>query len=158
MDPKRSEALFAIFDGFRSGSENLTPEALAEQIRKHHLSFDLGDLAEKTAVSFENPDFVDCVIHSYRHSIGNAAGEPRFEAVERELAKRPPITVPVMTVYGGDDAFGHPSPDITPAEKANLPKIVSHRIAAGAGHFVPHEKPEAISSAMLELLKMRTKY
>lgn len=113
------------------------------------------ELYEKTAVSFENPDFVECVIHSYRHRIGNAAGEPRFEAVERELAKRPPITVPAMTVYGGDDAFGHPSPDITPAEKANLSKIVGHRIAEGAGHFVPHEKPETISSAMLALLEMR---
>jgi pimeloyl-ACP methyl ester carboxylesterase len=113
------------------------------------------ELYEKTAVSFENPDFVDCVIHSYRHRIGNAAGEPRFEAVERELAKRPPITVPVMTIYGGDDGFGHPSPDITPAEKANLPQLAGHRIAPGAGHFVPHEKPEMISSAMLDLLKLR---
>ena len=29
---------------------------------------------------------------------------------------------------------------------------VARRLIAGAGHFLPHEKPEAVSSAMLELL------
>jgi len=32
-----------------------------------------------TAPSFDNPDFVDVVIHSYRHRIGNAPGEARFK-------------------------------------------------------------------------------
>ena len=111
------------------------------------------ELYEKSAVSFENPDFVDCVIHSYRNRNGNASGEPRFESAERELAKRPPITCPVMTLYGGDDAFGKPSPEPTAAERASFPKLTGHRIAAGAGHFVPHEKPETVASAMLDLLK-----
>ncbi len=43
----------------------------------------------RTAPSFDNPDFVDVVIHSYRHRNGAAPGDPRFEAVEHELAKRP---------------------------------------------------------------------
>lgn len=34
----------------------------------------------RTAVSFDNPDFVDVVIHSYRHRYGNAPGEARFAA------------------------------------------------------------------------------
>ena len=107
----------------------------------------------KTAASFENPDFVDCVIHSYRHRNMNAPGEPRFQAVERELAKRPKITCPVITLYGADDAFGSPSADATPAERALLPHLVAHRVVPGSGHFMPHEKPDAVSSAMLELLK-----
>jgi len=31
-----------------------------------------------TAASFDNPDFVGCVIHSYRHRNFNAPGEARF--------------------------------------------------------------------------------
>ncbi len=31
---------------------------------------------ERTAVSFDNPDFVDIVIHAYRHAFGLAAGDP----------------------------------------------------------------------------------
>src|SRR5580693_6304395 len=51
---------------------------------------------ERTAASFDNPDFVDVVIHSYRHRLGNAPGEQRFEAIERKLAQRPKIEVPTI--------------------------------------------------------------
>ncbi len=44
---------------------------------------------DRTAASFDNPDFVDCVVHSYRHRIGNAPGDPRFKEIEERLAKRP---------------------------------------------------------------------
>ena len=93
------------------------------------------------------------MIHSYRHRNGNAPGEPRFIAMERELARRPQIMCPAITLYGADDAFGRPPAEATPAEKAVFPKLMAHRVVAGAGHFMPHEKPEAVSSAMLELLK-----
>jgi pimeloyl-ACP methyl ester carboxylesterase len=33
-----------------------------------------------------------------------------------------------------------------------FPKLVDRRIVAGAGHFLPREKPEAVSSALIELL------
>ena len=46
---------------------------------------------ERTAKSFDNPDFVDIVIHSYRHRFGYAPGDPAFEALERRLAAQPPI-------------------------------------------------------------------
>ena len=44
---------------------------------------------DRTAVSFDNPDFVDVVIHSYRHRFGYAAGDPALEAIEQRLAARP---------------------------------------------------------------------
>ena len=108
---------------------------------------------EKAAASFENPDFVDCVIHSYRHRYGNAPGDPRFLAMERELAKRPKIVCPAITLYGADDGFGRPAAEASAGEKAALPKLVAHRVIAGAGHFMPREKPEAVSAAILELLR-----
>jgi pimeloyl-ACP methyl ester carboxylesterase len=72
--------------------------------------------------------------------------------MEQRLAKRPPIEVPVMVLHGGDDSFGHPSPQITAADRATLPKIVDKRIIGGAGHFLPHEKPEAMATALLDVL------
>jgi pimeloyl-ACP methyl ester carboxylesterase len=105
-----------------------------------------------TAASFDNPDFVDCVIHSYRHRNFNAPGEPRFLEAERKLAERPPIPVPAIALHGSDDGFGHPALEITPAERATMPKLAAKRIVEGAGHFVPHEKPEAVASALLDLL------
>ena len=105
----------------------------------------------KTATSFDNPDFVDVVIHSYRHRNLNAPGDPRFATVERQLAGRPKIEVPSIVLYGADDGIGRPPAD-TPAERALLPARVGRQIVAGAGHFLPREKPVVVSSAMLELL------
>jgi len=105
----------------------------------------------KTAMSFDNPDFVDIVIHSYRHRNLNAPGEPRFTTVERQLAERPKISVPSIVLYGADDGLGPPPAD-TPAERALFTALVARRVVAGAGHFMPREKPGAVSSAMLELL------
>src|SRR5438874_1377940 len=104
-----------------------------------------------TAPSFDNPDFVDCVVHSYRHRNLNATGDPRFDAVERQLAGRPKIDVPAILIYGADDGLARPSQDGT-ADRAQFPRLVDRRIVPGAGHFLPREKPEAMSSALLELL------
>src|SRR5437660_5954189 len=51
---------------------------------------------DRTAVSFDNPDFVDVVIHFYRHRFGYVAGDPAYAAVETALAKRP--RMPVLTI------------------------------------------------------------
>ena len=106
----------------------------------------------RTAGSFDNPDFVSVVIHSYRHRIGNAPGEPRFLEMERKLAERPKIRVPSITLYGADDTLARPAPEATPAERAVFTALVARRVVAGAGHFMPREKPEAVSGALLELL------
>jgi pimeloyl-ACP methyl ester carboxylesterase len=109
-------------------------------------------LYDLTAPSFDNPDFVDCVLHSYRHRNFNASGEARFLETERQLAARPKIDVPSILLYGGDDSFGRQPPDTTPTERALFPKLVARRIVDGAGHFVPHEKPEPVAAAVLEVL------
>jgi pimeloyl-ACP methyl ester carboxylesterase len=107
---------------------------------------------DRTASSFDNPDFVDVVVHSYRHRILNAPGEPRFTAMEAQLAKRPPIEAPSITLYGADDGIARPATEVPPAERAVFAKLVARRVVPGVGHFMPREKPEAVSSAMLELL------
>jgi pimeloyl-ACP methyl ester carboxylesterase len=105
----------------------------------------------RTAPSFDNPDFVDVVIHSYRHRIGNAPGEPRFLEMERKLAERPKINVPTITLYGADDGIARPAAE-NPNERNQIPGLIARRVITGAGHFLPREKPEAVSSAILEVL------
>jgi pimeloyl-ACP methyl ester carboxylesterase len=106
----------------------------------------------RTAGSFDNPDFVDVVIHSYRHRIANAPGEPRFEAMEKELARRPRIQVPSALLYGGSDPLARARTEASADERALFPQLVTRRVIPGAGHFLPRENPAAVSSAMLELL------
>jgi pimeloyl-ACP methyl ester carboxylesterase len=109
------------------------------------------DTYDRTAASFDNPDFVDVVIHSYRHRNGNAPGEARFSEVERQLAQRPAIQTPAITLHGAEDGIARPAAD-SPEERASFTSLRARRIVADAGHFVPREKPDAVSSAMLELL------
>jgi len=104
-----------------------------------------------SAPSFDNPDFVDIVLHSYRHRHMNAPGEDRFIEVELNLAERPPITVPSIVLRGADSGLGAPSQDPS-ADERNFTQLVARRIVSGAGHDLPVQRPDAVSAALLELL------
>jgi len=104
-----------------------------------------------SAPSFDNPDFVDIVLHSYRHRHMNAPGEDRFIEVELNLAERPPVTVPSIVLRGADSGLGAPSQDPS-ADERNFTQLVARRIVSGAGHDLPVQRPDAVSAALLELL------
>ena len=70
---------------------------------------------------------------------------------ERELAERPPITVPAIVLRGNDSGFGRPSTDPT-ADRARFTNLVARRIVDGAGHDLAPQRPDAVSSALIELL------
>jgi pimeloyl-ACP methyl ester carboxylesterase len=105
----------------------------------------------RTAASFDNPDFVDVVIHSYRHRWGNAPGEARFTAVERQLAQHPKIQVPAITLYGAADGV-RPPPDAS-VDRASFTSLIDRQIVAGAGHFLPRERPDVVSQAIVNALR-----
>ena len=105
---------------------------------------------DRTAPSFDNPDFVEVVIHSYRHRHGHAPGEARFDPLERQLAGRPPITVPTIVLHGADDTVDPPRR--SEGHMALFPTGTERRVVAGAGHFLPREQPAAVAEALLALL------
>lgn len=105
----------------------------------------------RSAASFDNPDFVEITLHSYRHRHMNAPGEERFIEVERKLAESPPITVPSITLRGAASGFGLPTED--PSEDQRLfPNLVARRNVEGAGHDLPVQRPDAVSEALLEII------
>ncbi|MBI1775230.1 MAG: alpha/beta hydrolase [Proteobacteria bacterium] len=104
---------------------------------------------ERTAASFDNPDFVEVVIHSYRHRVGNAPGDPALEAIERSLAAQPPITVPTIVLHGAAD--GVTPPEGSEADARHFSGPYQRRVVPAAGHFFPREAPEAVVEAVLEL-------
>ena len=106
---------------------------------------------DRSAPSFDNPDFVEVTLHSYRHRHMNAPGEDRFIEVERKLAEGPPILAPAIVLRGEETGFGRPKPD--PSEdNAKFPNLVASRIVAGAGHDLPTHRPDEVAAALLELL------
>ena len=111
-------------------------------------SFDDATYA-RTAASFDNPDFVAVVLHSYRVRIGAAAGDPTLEALERRLDAQPGITVPTIALAGADDGVDPPAPREKVAPHfTNLRRYTTLR---GIGHNLPQEAPGALAEAVLEL-------
>jgi pimeloyl-ACP methyl ester carboxylesterase len=106
---------------------------------------------ERTAVAFDNPDYVDIVIHSYRHRFGLADGDPHYADLQRRLAALPAITVPTITLDGDADGVV-PATDGT-ASAPKFPGRRSHHVIPHAGHNLPQEEPEAFAAAVMALIK-----
>ena len=105
---------------------------------------------ERSAAAFDNPDFVDVVIHSYRHRFGLVPGDPALADVERRLAAQPPIAVPALTFDGTDDGVRPPAPAARHAHRFAGPR--THEIVPGVGHNMPQEAPERFARAVLALV------
>ena len=106
---------------------------------------------ERTAAAHDNPDYVDVVIHSYRHRFGLAFGDPAYAEMQRRLASLPPITMPSVTLDGDADGVLPASDGRASAAKFTGRRI--HRVISGAGHNLPQEAPEAFAAAVMELIK-----
>lgn len=102
---------------------------------------------ERTAKSFDNPDFVDVVIHSYRFAFGLAEGDPTLAALEARLADQPPINVPAITIDGTQDPL---KPGGTAEHARMFTGRHEHRIVA-CGHNLPWEAPEDFADAVLSV-------
>ncbi|MDO9377414.1 MAG: alpha/beta hydrolase [Nocardioidaceae bacterium] len=107
------------------------------------------DAFRASAPSLHNPDFVDVVIHSYRHRYGLVPGDGRYDALEAALAQGPTIGVPTVVLDSGADGLGaYDGPSdvgsfVGPLEQVGLP---------GVGHNPPQEDPRAFAAAVSSLL------
>jgi pimeloyl-ACP methyl ester carboxylesterase len=93
--------------------------------------------------SLENEQFVETVIHYYRHRRNAAPGNQRYEQQENKLRCTPPIPVPTVFVCGTADACNLPesyrgNEKLFPAglERIDLPWV---------GHFVQRERPDVVA-------------
>jgi pimeloyl-ACP methyl ester carboxylesterase len=104
---------------------------------------------DRTAASFDNPDYVAIVIHNYRFRLSLAEGEPQYDDLENKLAKNPVIAVPTITLEG--DANGAPHyPDDTAYRKFFSGKYANRIITGGIGHNLPQEAPQAFAQAIVD--------
>ena len=100
----------------------------------------------RTAESFDNPDFVDVVVHSYRHRYGLVAGDAAVEDIEARLVDQPAIGVPTVAMDGDGDGVmaiggcaGHARHFSGPYERVVVPLV---------GHNLPQEAPEEFAEAV----------
>jgi pimeloyl-ACP methyl ester carboxylesterase len=101
----------------------------------------------RSAEAFDNPDFVEVVVHSYRHRFALAAGDPAYAPLEKRLAGSPGISVPTVVLEGTSDGVAPPTLDdqvavhfLGPYRRQLLPDV---------GHNLPQEAPQAFAEAVM---------
>jgi pimeloyl-ACP methyl ester carboxylesterase len=110
--------------------------------------FDAGTF-RRSAASFENEDFVDVVIHSYRHRTGEAPGDPRYADLEERLASPPMISAPTIVVHGESDG-------VAPCWKSESHRryftgCYERRVFPNVGHNPPQEAPAEFAQAIIDV-------
>jgi pimeloyl-ACP methyl ester carboxylesterase len=103
----------------------------------------------RTAASFENEDFVDIVIHSYRHRTGEAPGDPRYADMEARLLRQPKISASTIVIHGENDGCA-------PCWKSESHRHYftgryERRVLANIGHNPPQEAPVDFAQAIIDI-------
>ena len=105
---------------------------------------------ELSQESFQNPDFVDVVIHSYKHRYGLVDGDKSYSDIENKLSLTPKIKVPTITIDGLMNGVREPKRDKNIKRFTNL---IKHKLLKNVGHNVPQESPLIFSNLILEIKK-----
>ena len=116
-------------------------------------SFSDADFTE-AAEAFDNPDWADVVVHSYRHRYLAVPGDPQYDSIEAALADTPVIGVPTIVLCGADDGVD-PLRTVSSGEAKLFSGPYERRVLAGAGHNIPQEAPDAFANAVVDVAKLR---
>jgi pimeloyl-ACP methyl ester carboxylesterase len=107
----------------------------------------------RSARSFDNPDFVEVALHSYRHRYGLVSGDPAYAETEARLQEQPEIEVPAVTLDPIED--GVMPPGYSAKDSPKFRRRVAHWSVPGAGHNLPQEAPDIFAEAVEGLLEPR---
>ena len=106
---------------------------------------------EQTAQAFDNPDWADITLHSYRHRWGHAPADLHYAQDELELNPAPVLDVPTLLLHGSADGVNHP--DTSLGKEAFFNGIYKRQLLAGVGHFPQREAPVDVLAALLPFLE-----
>jgi len=105
---------------------------------------------ERTAVSFDNPDWADVTLHSYRVRWGHASGDPHYAALEARFDPPPKQRVPTLTLHGAQDPVN--SPQMSEGKESYFTGPYERRLIDGAGHFPQRECAPETAAQIVEWL------
>ena len=106
---------------------------------------------EATADAFDNDDWPDIVLHSYRHRWGHALGDPAYAADELALNPAPVLLVPTLMLHG--EADGVSSLATSANKEAFFSGPYVRRLLPGVGHFPQREAPGRVADEVLAFLR-----
>ena len=106
---------------------------------------------ERTAISFDNPDWADITLHSYRSRWGHADGDPAYAELEARFDPVPRQHVPTLTLHGSLDPVN--LPQMSEGKEAYFAGPYERRLIDGAGHFPQRERPDAVTEHVIDWLR-----
>ena len=103
---------------------------------------------ERTATSFDNPDWPDITLHSYRVRWGHAEGDPRYAALESRFDPAPRQRVPTLTLHGALDPVN--LPQMSEGKERSFEGPYERRLVSGAGHFPQRERASEVAPQIVD--------
>jgi pimeloyl-ACP methyl ester carboxylesterase len=106
---------------------------------------------ERTAKSFENPDWPEITWHSYSVRWGEAEKDPRYTELDRHVSTAQSISVPTLMIQGSSDAVT--LPESTEGKEGYFTGGYARQVIPSVGHFPTREAPEAVNKLIMEFLR-----
>ena len=102
---------------------------------------------DRVARSFDNPDWVDVTLHSYRSRWDVAAPDPRSAWLESKVKATKTLSLPAIYIQGEVDGVNPPKAATSVPEKFSGPFAFVQ--LPGVGHFPQREAPDAVADHLL---------
>lgn len=102
---------------------------------------------EATAEAFDNPDWVDIVVHCYTHRWGLASGDPAYAEDDAALEPLPVLSDSMLVIHGSADAVN--PPHTSAGKEAWFSGTYRRVLFDGVGHFPQREAPERFIEEIL---------
>jgi pimeloyl-ACP methyl ester carboxylesterase len=108
------------------------------------------NLFDQVSQSFENPDWPEITIHSYRVRWGEANPDPRYAELTKKQVSVQTITVPTLVIHGLEDRVV--LPQSSEEEGKYFSGFYSRHLLEGVGHFPTREAPNRVASLVVPFL------
>ena len=107
----------------------------------------------RVAKAWDNPDWIEVTLHSYRSRWDEVEPDPRSRWLEDKVKETKALSLPAVYIQGGVDGVNPPAAATTvPGKFSGLFAFVQ---VHGAGHFVQRERPDAVADALVALFTGR---
>jgi pimeloyl-ACP methyl ester carboxylesterase len=95
-----------------------------------------------TAAAFDNDDWPDVTLHSYRQRWGHAPGDPVYAADEARLTPAPVLDLPTLVLHGEADTVNAPASSA--GKEGYFSGVYQRQLLPGVGHFPQREAPQQV--------------
>ncbi len=103
------------------------------------------------ADGFDNPDWAEVTVHSYRVRWGLASRDPAHTALVQRVAADPTIAVPTLMLQGSADPVALPQG--SEGKEGSFCGPYERVVLDGLGHFLQRQGPEAVLGRLLPFLR-----